>query len=419
MKKYLIVTAFLTFAFTAWAQNPLGEFSFYQKQAQNTEKQSQQEVVNNLNRWLEVNYNLPEASKALILKANLEKNLKEYPQFITTLLRYKYEFGLNEKNNVQSVLKDTARDFSKSEQEEYNKLISARVPQKELAERLDAFLNVATKANIKGTYKPLQEEYFSFFRRFKDYEEIDRLELMLGDLHRNNKNPYAALMQYEKVWSIYPNTKYKAASLRMQGDVYASDLKDYQKAQSIYEQVLTDFPDSVEKPTAYYHLALMEESQKEYQEALDHLNFAAKLYQEQGDTSSLYNVLSFKADIQEKKLKDYEGAANTLNNISQLFVNKGNIYEENQFKLATLYRNKLKNPALEKKAYEDLLKNYPNSQNADKALFEAASLAKEDGQYALAKNYLEKLIVNNPSSVYAGKAQRQINSIEKQIAKNQ
>ena len=187
----------------------------------------------------------------------------------------------------------------------------------------------------------------------------------------------------------------------------------------MYEQVLTDFPDSVEKPTAYYHLALMEESQKEYQEALDHLNFAAKLYQEQGDTSSLYNVLSFKADIQEKKLKDYEGAANTLNKISQLFANKGNIYEENQFKLATLYRNKLKNPALEKKAYEDLLKNYPNSKNADKALFEAASLAKEDGQYALAKNYLEKLIVNNPSSVYAGKAQRQINSIEKQIAKNQ
>ena len=419
MKKYLILSAFLAFSFTVWAQDPLEELAFYQKQAQNsTAKQTQQELVNNLQLWLEANSALPQASKALLLKANLEKNLKDYPGFIITLLRYKYEFGPSEKSNIQSILKDTAKEFSKNEQETYNKLILARIPQADLPERLDTFLKLATKANLKGTYQPLTKEYIAFFKRFKDYEELDRLELMLGDLHRNNKNPYGALMQYEKVWEVYPNTKYKAASLRMQGDIYASELKDYEKARTIYEQVLTDYPSSIERPTAYYHLAVMEEGQKQYQEALDHLGFAAKLYQEQGARESLYEVLLFKANIQEKKLKDYECAAKTLNQTAKLYADKEKTFEEVQFKLANLYHNKLKNPSLERKAYEDFISAYPNADNADKALFEAASLAKDEGKYDLAKNYLEKLIVNNPSSSYAGKAQRQLNSLNKQIEKN-
>ena len=418
MKKYLVLTGFLTFALFVWAQNPLEELAFYQKQAQDASKQTQQELVNNLHSWLEANAALPQASKALILKANLEKNLKDYPDFLITLLRYKYEFSPVEKTNVQSVLKDSVKDFPKNEQETYNELINRRVPQADLPSRLDTFLALATKANLKDTYQPLLKEYNTFFKRFKDYEELDRLELMLGDLHRNNKNPYGALMQYQKVWEVYPDTKYKAASLRMQGDVYASNLKDYEKAKSIYEQVLNYFPTSMERPTAYYHLAVMEESQKEYNEAISHLGFAAKLYKEQGDTDALYDVLLFKAEIQEKKLKDYEGAAQTLKEIAALFKNNEQKYIQTQLRLADLYTSKLKDSTAQRKAYEDIIRAYPNSKQADRAVFEVATLAKEAGEYQMAAAYLERLIVNNPSSEYAGKAQRQLNSINKKIAKN-
>lgn len=417
MKKYLVLTGFLAFTLFVWAQNPTEELTFYQKQAQDASKQTQQELVNNLQSWLDANASLPAASKALILKANLEKNLKTYPDCLITLLRYKYEFSPIEKTNVQSVLKDGVKDFPKNEQEIYNDLINRRVPQADLPNRLDNFLALATKANLKGTYQPLVKEYNSFFKRFKNYEELDRLELMYGDLHRNNKNPYGALMQYQKVWEVYPDTKYKAAALRMQGDVYASNLKDYEKAKTIYEKVLNDFPTSLERPTAYYHLAVMEESQREYNEAVDHLGFAARLYQEQGDNDSLYDVLNFKAAIQEKKLKDYEGAAQTLKETSALFKNNEQKYIQTQLKLADLYNSKLRDNVSERKAYEDILRTYPNSKQADKAVFEIATLAKEAGEYQMAANYLERLIVNNPSSEYAGKAQRQLNSLNKKIAK--
>ena len=230
MKKYLVLTSFLSFTLCVCAQKPIDELSFYQKQAQEATKQTQQELINNLDLWLDLNASLPEASKALILKGNLEKNLRNYPESIITLLRYKYEFSNEQRTNVQSVLQDFEKDFPKNEQAVYKDLIKQRVPQADLPKRLDTFLNLATKANLKGTYQPLVKEYNSFFKRFKDYGELDRMELMFGDLHRSNKNPYAALMQYQKVWEVYPDTKYKAAALRMQGDVYAGSLKDYEKA---------------------------------------------------------------------------------------------------------------------------------------------------------------------------------------------
>lgn len=418
MKKYLILTAILSFTLAAYAQDPSAELAFYQKKAEEANKQTQQEIINNLQIWLDENSSSDQLAQALVLRANLERELKEYPQFVITLLRYKYEFSANDKSKIQSALKDTAQEFSKNEQDSYNELINRTVPQTALAERLDNFLNYATKADLKGTYQPLKQEYQAFFKRFKNYENLDRLELMFGDLHRNNKQPYSALMQYEKVYNLYPSTRYHAASLRMQGDVYAGDLKDYSKARSIYEKVLNDYPTSIERPTAYYHLALMEETQKQYQEALDHLNFAAKLYQEQGDLNSLYDVLLFKAQIQENKLKDYTAAAETLKQAANLFKDKEDKFEEVQFKLANLYHSKIKDITLERKAYEDFIRVYPKAKQADKALFEAGSLAKQEKEFSMAKGYFEKLIVNNPSSDYASKAQRQLNSINKQLAKN-
>lgn len=419
MKKYLLLTGFLSLALCVCAQKPIDELAFYQKQAQDAPKQTQQELVNNLDLWLDLNAALPQASKALILKGNLEKNLRNYPESIITLLRYKYEFSNDQRTNVQSVLQDFEKDFPKNEQASYTGLIKHRVPQSSLPKRLDTFLNLATKADLKGTYQPLVKEYNNFFKRFKDYEELDRMELMLGDLHRNNKNPYGALLQYQKVWEVYPDTKYKAAALRMQGDVYAGSLKDYEKAKAIYEQVLNEFPNSVEKPTVYHHLAIMEEAQKEYNESANHLDFATKLYKEQGNNEALYDVLALKAEIQEKRLKDYNSAAQTLKEMAALVKDNEQKYIQTELKLADLCENKLKDTVSARKAYEDIIKAYPNSKQADKAVFEIANLAKEDGEYQLAASYLEKLIVNNPDSDYAGKAQRQLNSLNKKIAKNQ
>ena len=59
MKKCLLLTSFLVFCLCVWAQNPVEELSFYQKQVQNATKQTQQELINNLQVWLDINPTLP------------------------------------------------------------------------------------------------------------------------------------------------------------------------------------------------------------------------------------------------------------------------------------------------------------------------------------------------------------------------
>ena len=75
----------------------------------------------------------------------------------------------------------------------------------------------------------------------------DKVELWYGDLHRLNGNYLAAISQYKKAGELYPATPYKAASLRLIGDIYADNLKDTANATAYYTRVLREFPGSSER----------------------------------------------------------------------------------------------------------------------------------------------------------------------------
>ena len=61
MKKYLVLTSFLSFTLCVCAQKPIDELYLYQKQAQEATKQTQQELINNTDFWHELNDTLQEA----------------------------------------------------------------------------------------------------------------------------------------------------------------------------------------------------------------------------------------------------------------------------------------------------------------------------------------------------------------------
>ena len=111
-------------------------------------------------------------------------------------------------------------------------------------DRLNMFFTAANKLNLKGSNEHLLKDYALFFARFPGYENRDKIELLLGDSYRNNGDYFAALSKYDKVWKIYPSTKYKAASLRMKGDIYASELKNREKAMKVLKSRLYDYYNS-------------------------------------------------------------------------------------------------------------------------------------------------------------------------------
>lgn len=415
--KYIFLISVMIFcSANIFAQSAMTELTFYKKQSQGEDKKLLESIDHQLNAWLDKNYALPGADDALTLKASIEVRIKKYPAAYITLLRHKYEFP-NSANAQQaaSLMNTVIENMPKSARESLKKAYAIKSVPKNSDDRLADFLSSATKLEIKGAYDPLKAEYRSFFARFPAYENKDKMELMLGDWERFNKNYQAAIMQYKKVYDIYPSTKYKAASVRMLGDIYASELRDYNQAAYYYNSVIKNFPNSIEIATTYNHMAIMNDKQRDYVSAAENITKAAEIYLKNGQREKAYDAFLYKAQLQENKLKDYAGAADTLNKTAQLFAKDEDKFINCKFLAAEIYSHRLKDNYGELKSYEDIISSYPASKQTPKAIYEAGLTAEKLGQYQKAKDLYQKLIINHPADDYALKAQRRLPRVERQL----
>ncbi len=420
MNKIKYSVAFLTLfccALNLSAQSAVTELNFYKKQSQGEDKKLLQSIDLQLSSWLDKNYSLPTADDALILKADVESRTKNYPAAYVTLLRHKYEFP-NSANSAQAaaLLSSVVENMPKNSREKLRKAYAIKSVPKDSDARLAEFLSSATQLEIKGAYDALNGEYRSFFARFPVYENKDRMELMLGDLERFNKNYQAAVMQYKKVYDIYPSTKYKAASLRMLGDIYSSELKDYNQGAYYYNSVIKNFPNSIEIATTYNHLAIMNEKQKDYSSAIDNITKAAEIYLKNAKKDKAYEAYRYKAELQNKKIKDYAGAVDTLNKAADLFKTDETKYIDCKFQAAEIYSKRLKDKYGEIKAYEDIISAYPSAAQTPQALYSAGMASENLDLLPKAKDLYHKLIISHPADPFATKAQRRMNKLDKQSA---
>ena len=419
MKKFLFAVLILTFAGAAYAQSAGAELDFYKKEAQGADKKLLSAIADTLGYWAARNHALPITDDALFLKGDIEVRTKNYPAAAITLLRHKYEYPKSANQELAGLLLSTTiANIERAKKPALEKLaaqnISAAAP---LESRLAAFLSDATNLDLKNNFAALFAEYQNFFARFPSYEDNDKLELMLGDLYRAAKNYQAAIMQYRKVYEIYPSTKYKAASLRMMGDIYGGELKDYAQAMHYYNMVLNDYPASAERGITYKHMAILSDNQKDYAGAVGYITSAAELFIKHGQAENAYEALRYKANLLEKRLKDYSAAADTLNKTAQLFATSQNKYIDTKLKAADIYGKRLKDQYSQIAAYEDIISNFPSAPAAAQAMFDAAVLYEKTNAPLKARDMYQKLIVEHPSDPLANRAQKNIESIDKRQAK--
>ena len=409
---------------TLFAQSAEKELAFYKQQAikadegllKNTERKQLFSVLEwDLNSWLERNYALPSAPEAMILKAQIEYQANNYTAAYLTLLKYAYEFPSRQTD--KDLAAKIINEFPNKQQEVLKKsLVTKSLPP--LAEdRLSLFLAQANKLNLKNSQEYLLREYSLFFNRFPAYENNDKVELLLGDLYRNNGNYSAALGKYNKVLEIYPSTKYKAASVRMMGDIYASELKNYNLAKEHYERVLAEFPNSVEIPTVYKHLAFLEAENKNYAAAVENAQKAYDEYLKDTQKAEAYDALIFKAEVEEKNLKNYNSAVKTLRTAAEIMPLQEQYFVGAKQKEANIQAKKLKDNYAERDVLEEIAVRFPNTEDGVQALYRAAELTEKFGDTEKAKGKYHQVILNRPQSKTAVKAQKRITSIEKAAAK--
>ena len=415
MKKFITVAVILFSLAPLFAQSAEKELEFYKNEVNNADKKQLPSLEWDLNSWLERNYSLPSAPEAMLYKAKVEYLNKEYTPAYLTILKYVYEFPT--KKLPKDLVNQIIAEFPNKQQVELMQALTPKNLPQTTEDRLNMFFTAANKLNLDDSQEHLLKDYSLFFARFPGYENKDKIELLLGDSYRNDGDYLAALSKYDKVWKIYPSTKYKAASLRMKGDIYASELKDYDKAKSYYTQVLNEFPNSVEIPTTHKHLALLEADTKNYDSAIENAQKSYEGYLKDGQKLEAYSALMFKAEVQEKNLKNYNSAVETLKVAADLMPADEQYYVEAKQKEAQIQAKKLKDNYAERNVLEEIAVRFPNTENGVEALYRAAELTEKFGETEKAKEKYNRVILNRPQSKVAIKAQKSINSLEKAAAK--
>ena len=415
MKKIIFSFLFIACAASAFAASAQEEFDFYKNQigalspANTRENRTYaQTLAENLGAWLVQNPTHASAPDALLMQARLYLRADQPGAAIVSLLQLRRLFPTVQATTLEPLFAQAQQGLDANARATAAQLFAQNAPADEpLLTRQTRVLQALSKLSGKTYYAAAQEAFASFFQQHPGYEKNDEVELYLGDLHRANGNYLAAILQYKKVGTLYPATPYKAAALRLTGDVYAGDLKDTAAATEFYSHVLRQFPTSSEIGTVYKHMAILDENNKQYESAL--INYD-KAIERLATTPAAFEAYTGKADVMEKN-KDYEGAYNTLLKTGNLFRTRPAQAAAAYDKAATVAKKRLRDNGRYAQALEQALLVSPKDDAAPERLYNLAQAYEQQGKTAQAAATYKKLILDFPNDKRVGRAQSRLDKL--------
>lgn len=361
--------------------------------------------------WRKANETDSNADQALNMQANLHMRAAEYDRALLALYQLRYYFPQDA--NLESLSKqvdEAAETLNRSQKAEALKLLVADTSSlKTLPQRKAELLTQLVQANLQDMYLPVCELFEEFLAQNTAYPQLDKMTLLYGDWHRQNGNYLAAVTQYRKVYELFPDTVYKAASLRMEADVYGNELKEQDRAAVLYKQILKTYPDTSERGIIYKHLAILEENRKNYTAALENYNQAISHL---GAQPSAYEAWQGKTDVL-LKLKQYRAAYDNLVKGADVFAGDENKYVSMLSRAAEIMAKYFENPALETAALDKILLAYPQTHQAPQFMYQAAQAYEKQEKKEQAIDLYKRLILQYPTDKYASRAQRRLNKLMK------
>lgn len=420
MKKYtLLLTVFMLTASWAVATTAQAGLDFYKKELSHFPVENSREqrayastLANGLETWLRQYPTNPEVQDALLMQTRLYLRAQEPGAAIVTLFKLRHQFPAVSLNVLQPLLTEAVQQgLDSAYRNQALQLFSAPLSSQTetVSQRKAEALYQLSKLAGKSFYEPAQLAFENFFVQYPTEEQNNEIELWYGDLHRLNGNYLAAIAQYRKASQLYPNTPYKAASLRLIGDIYADNLKDTAAATEMYTRVLNEFPDSSEIGTVYKHMAILDENNKQYESALINYDKAIELL---GTTPAAFEAYTGKADVLEKN-QDFQGAYDLLIKTGGLFTANPSQSSAAYEKAARVANKRLKDQARYTQALEKALLAFPNNSKGAELMYDLAKSYEKQGKNTQALSTYKKLVLKYPTDKYASKAQGRISRLSK------
>ncbi|MCQ2411149.1 MAG: tetratricopeptide repeat protein, partial [Elusimicrobiaceae bacterium] len=346
----------------------------------------------------------------LLMQTRLQLRAKMEGAALVTLFKLRYQYPQTDATQLAPLWEEALQGVDGDVQAQASQLFTQPVAlhqgtasQVAQANLLYAF----SKLSGKNFYPAAQQAFEQFFTQNPTYSGNNEVELWYGDLHRGNGNYLAAIFQYKKAGELYPDSPYKAASMRLIGDIYADNLKDTETALHIYTQVLQQFPKSSETGVVYKHMAILDENAKQYDSALINYDKAIELL---GTAPTAYEAYRGKADVYVKT-KNYAEAYNLLTKTAVLFQAEADLSAQALQEAARIAQKYLRDPVKQAQALEKLLLLQPNSPQAPQRMYELGQVYEQQAATDKARTVYRQLVLKYPTDKYASKAQKRLNRL--------
>lgn len=385
--------------------------AFFEEQFSKAKGESMTYLLKDLDAWLSINSDKSNSDKVLELKAKVQTELKDYKGAILTYIKHIYAYPQSNVNlTVRSQLATLVdAHVDRKLAQEVNTIAKGDNSSKK-ADRLAAMLEKLAGATAEFFYEPLVQEFITFSADYPDYARADELQKSLAGVFLAKNQPQTAIMAYNKLLAVYPNSALKA-SVRMEiASVLANNLKDYDQAIEIYQDVTNAHPGTAEAAQSYVRIGELSELRKKYALAVSVYDKIIALYPK---TDSAFNAFTAKANIQRKSQSLPKEAYDTLNAQADMF--KGEVRVVPVLLLAVeVAKRDLKDFKLAANALDRVATEYPNSKEAPVALLDEGEIYAEHlGNKDKAKELYERVLGSYAGNSNAKTAQKRIDTLMK------
>ena len=384
------------------------EWKFLKKQGEDKEDEVAAAVMPEIEDWLRAYPESESAPEAQFLKARIHLRLGDYKAAIVDLLKHLQEYpGSASSASARKLFTETVgKKLSDKSAKMLNEIAKPREASQDKAALLaDAFGKLAARGG-EEFYEPLVSEFRAFFSRFISYSGRDIMQLELGDLHMKKGQYLAARLAYEKVIDVYPGSLFVAKAKRALGDVLSNNLKEYDAAIAVYQDVAAGYPGTEEAWASYMQLAKLPERQNKYALAAEVHEKIIALYPEKG---AAYDSYIAEARILREEMSRFPEAVAVLGRLADKY--KGEKAIEALYLAAKIAKKDMKDLSTEIKMYDRIAGEYPQDPQAPKAVFAAAEAYENAKDFDKAKEYYGKVSDQYPQDSLSSKAQKRVNAI--------
>ncbi|MBI5243440.1 MAG: tetratricopeptide repeat protein [Elusimicrobia bacterium] len=349
------------------------ELSFLQSTFKTASEDVLPSLVDQIDAYLWEFREIAEADQAQFLKAQISDKQGDMVTAAVDLLKLLYEYPQTEyKMNAKKRLFEIIdKKFGKKMKPVITELAKGPAAGLDRPQRFALLLRSLVNLKEAAFYQPLILEFREFFRRYASDPSAGEMTYLFGRLHFQDGNYKMSVIINEKLLAVHKDGPLAAKAQASVGDIYATAMRDYNKAIEAYQVVTKKFAAYPEAGDAYVKMAkIFDENLKQPDLALETLDKIVLTYP---GADASYQAFVETARIQKDKNKDFGKAVAALQNAAKMFKNEERAAAALR-QASVIAADDLKDDTLQAQLLKDVPANCPQCRSAADSLWEAGQV---------------------------------------------